>query len=279
MIAADINPAFHGREDPGKWGSLALTLFIHGVLALVLFYGVQWQHRSPEPVQVELVRALPPPVYEPPVPVLKPEPPKPAPVPKEVEPPPEKKPDIALPKAPDKPVEKKPKPEERKAVELPKPPEKVPPKPQEKPAEPVKPQVEPRKTEAQRMNEMLALESQKASNQAKAQADARKKQEQDAVSGRANDKARDEWAAAIAQKVRGQLSVAIIPPGNPEAEFDIELWPSGEVRKVRLSKSSGNKALDEAMERAINKASPLPKPGRPEVFVTDLHFVFKPRGD
>ena len=44
-----MNPAFNTREDPGKWGSLLLTLFIHGVLVLLLFYGVQWQRRPPEP--------------------------------------------------------------------------------------------------------------------------------------------------------------------------------------------------------------------------------------
>jgi colicin import membrane protein len=67
------------------------------------------------------------------------------------------------------------------------------------------------------------------------------------------------------------------PPGKPQAVFMIELWPGQVVDDVRLIESSGNKALDDAMERAIRKSSPLPAPPRPEAFERKLRFVFKLR--
>ncbi|HSD37066.1 MAG TPA: TonB family protein [Rhodocyclaceae bacterium] len=273
MIGAQLNPAFNNREDPGKWGSLLLTLFIHGVLVLVLFYGVQWQRHTPEPVQVDLVRSLPAPIPEPPKPVVTPEP-APKPVPKEVAPPPVKKPDIALPKPEEKPLKK----EEKKPPEPPKPVEKPQPKPQEKAPEPAKPQLDPREREAQRQRDLLNMDLDRLRRQDQAQANARNKADRDATAGKATDKARGEWTAAISQKVRGHLSAAV-PPGDPTAEFAIELLPSGEVASVRLTKSSGNKALDDAMLRAIYASSPLPKPSQPDVFVRNLNFVFKPGGD
>jgi colicin import membrane protein len=57
------------------------------------------------------------------------------------------------------------------------------------------------------------------------------------------------------------------------------LLPTGEVQSIRLVRSSGNKVLDDAWERAILKSSPLPKPARAEIFRRDLRLVFRPRGD
>jgi colicin import membrane protein len=48
-------------------------------------------------------------------------------------------------------------------------------------------------------------------------------------------------------------------PGNPKAVFRVELLPTGEILSVRLSKSSGVPQFDDAVERGINKSSPLPK--------------------
>jgi len=66
--------------------------------------------------------------------------------------------------------------------------------------------------------------------------------------------------AAIAAKVK---SNTVYPggdePGNPTVEFRIEQLPTGEILSVRKTKSSGIPAFDEAVERGINKSSPLPK--------------------
>ena len=42
----------------------------------------------------------------------------------------------------------------------------------------------------------------------------------------------------------------------------------GEVLDAKVTKSSGNRAYDEAIERAIQSASPLPFPTEPELFTT-----------
>ena len=71
----------------------------------------------------------------------------------------------------------------------------------------------------------------------------------------------------------------MLPPdikGNPEAIFDVVQLPTGEVMSVRLRKSSGHRAYDAAVERAILKSSPLPKPDRPERFQRNLEIKFRP---
>jgi colicin import membrane protein len=44
-----------------------------------------------------------------------------------------------------------------------------------------------------------------------------------------------------------------------------------------MTRSSGNKAYDEAVERAIIGASPLPKPDDPSVFQRQLELRFRPK--
>lgn len=58
-----MNPALPGNER-GKWASALLAIFVHVALGLFLFYGVRWQNRLPDPVEVELV-SPPPPSAEP----------------------------------------------------------------------------------------------------------------------------------------------------------------------------------------------------------------------
>lgn len=71
----------------------------------------------------------------------------------------------------------------------------------------------------------------------------------------------------------------VLPPelkGNPEAVFDVVQLPTGEVLSVKLRKSSGVGALDDAIERAILKSSPLPKPDRPELFTRNFELRYRP---
>jgi colicin import membrane protein len=48
------------------------------------------------------------------------------------------------------------------------------------------------------------------------------------------------------------------------------------VLEVRLVRSSGNAALDAAVERAIRKSSPLPRPSQADLFTRDLDIRYKP---
>jgi len=86
--------------------------------------------------------------------------------------------------------------------------------------------------------------------------------------------------AAYIDRIRTRIKSHIVLPsdikGNPEAIFDVVQIPSGDVINVKLVKSSGHQLYDEAVERAIKKSSPLPKPDRPEQFVREFTLRFKP---
>jgi len=85
------------------------------------------------------------------------------------------------------------------------------------------------------------------------------------------------WQDMIRAKIRRNIILPRDLAGNPEAIFDVTLLPTAEVLTVRRRKSSGNLAYDEAVERAILKASPLPKPEQPSVFERQLELRFRPQ--
>ena len=89
--------------------------------------------------------------------------------------------------------------------------------------------------------------------------------------------ARAAWQDKIRAKIRGNILLPQGLVGNPEAIFDVTLLPSAEVLTVRRRKSSGNMAYDEAVERAILKSSPLPKPEQPSLFERQLELRFRPQ--
>jgi len=291
MSAATIPVHFEERGEPGGNAAAVLAILVHAILFGVLFLGVHWQSRPPETISVELY--VPPP---PPSPVqrvdVKPEPvvqPAPAPPPPKPEPKIDlPKPDIALkakpepPKPKPKPKPEPPKPEPPKAKpEPPKPkpkPEAVKPKPEPvKPKpEPVKPvaPAKPRDDEMQKqMREELAREQsslkadrerQDIKNQLAREGDAARKR---ALSG---------YTDKIIAKVRGNWILPIDLKGNPEAVFVVIQLPTGEVISTKLKKSSGIPAYDTAVERAILKSSPLPKPDKGELFERELILTFRP---
>lgn len=259
------------HEHPGKWASLALTFAVHIGLALFLFFGIRWQSEPPASLEVELAapppsRPAPPPEPEP----VKPEPPKPEPKPEPPKPAPAK-PDIAT-KAPEKKPEP-PKPEPKKP-EPPKPEPKKPEPPKPEPKKPEQPKPEPKKPvvppKDNYMDKLLERETEKAELDKIMRADAAK------ASAARNKAATEGYINAVRTKVRGNL---LRPPGlsgNPEAVFEVDQLPSGEVLNVRLKRSSGIPALDEAIERAIRRSSPLPLPEKGELFERTLELKFRP---
>ena len=91
-----------------------------------------------------------------------------------------------------------------------------------------------------------------------------------------NKRGKADYANKIRGKVRGNI---VLPPGiqgNPEAIFEVNQLPSGEVLDVKLKRSSGNPGLDSAIERALLKSSPLPKPDDPALFQRTLEIKYKP---
>ena len=257
MSVATLPVHFEERDDPGANASAVLAILVHLILFGVLFIGVRWQSRPPETISVELY--VPPP---PPAPVERVEV-KPEPV---VEPPPKPEPKVELPK-PDIAIKTKPEPPKPK-------PKPEPPKPKPEPVkakpEPVKPAppAKPRDDEMQkRMREELARE------QGAVKVD-RERQESNAA---AQKSALSAYADKIKAKVRGNLILPIDLKGNPEAVFVVIQLPTGEVISTKLKKSSGNVAYDTAVERAILKSSPLPKPDKGELFARELTLTFRPQ--
>ena len=241
------------RQDPGLTWSAVLAVLVHLFFLSVLVFGVRWQTKQPDSIAVELWTQLPPmeqaaPVQvEPaPAPALKVEPaPKPEPVAK-AEPKPAK-PDIAVEKMPAK-------------------------KPEPKKVEPKK--LEPKIDQQKLMREQLARETEQVSREREKQEITQQLAREAAA---AQGRAVADYVGRIRGKIRGNIVLpSDIPAGNPEAIFDVVQLPTGEVLNARLRKSSGHKPYDDAVERAILKASPLPKPERPDLFQRSLELKFRP---
>ena len=251
-------------ETPNeKAMSGALALVMHALFFAMLVFSVTWQKHEPAAMVAELWSSLPSPRSEvpPPPPKIEPEPPKPQPKvevkpePK-VEPKPQPKAEIDL-------REKKEK--ERKAREQ----EMVEKKEKERKA---REQEIAEKKKKQEQEKAAALKLQQAKQAeakrlAQEQADALKKlAQQQAAQAQAKEKEIDKYTQAIRDRIKRFI---VRPPnlqGNPEVELDIVLLPNGEVLDVRTRVSSGQPAWDNAVERAIRRAQPLPVPGDPDLF-------------
>jgi colicin import membrane protein len=248
------------RKEPGRKWALALAVAVHLIFAAVLVFGVNWQTKEASPVMAELWSSLPAlapkpaPQPEPePAPLPEPEPqPKPVPKPEpKLEQPKPVKADIEL-KDKKKEKEKKRKEEERKKAEAEK----------KLKDQVLKEQQDRLEAEQEALNKQRAAEA--ARQQMAAQAAAQRLMN-DAIS-------------RISSHIRRFI---IMPPdvaGNPQAEFEVSLIPTGEVLNVKLSRSSGNPAYDNAVERAIRKASPLPLPTDPALVgrFRELKLKFRP---
>lgn len=88
-----------------------------------------------------------------------------------------------------------------------------------------------------------------------------------------------EFKAKIQAKIRGKVNKTLCAEGNPELRFEINLLPTGELSgSPKITKSSGNSACDDAVERAIISSEPLPLPSDPSLFASfrNLSLRFKP---
>lgn len=253
-----------------------LAFAVHAFFLALLVFGVSWQIQNPAPVMVDLWSALPtepapPPRPEPPPiePLAKPEPaPRTSPG-KPVEQPQVKAPDIAL--------EKKKKAEEEK---------------KRKEEALRQKQEEARQLELDTMREQARLELEQKKREAEKKLAEKKRQEQirreeDELQKRMMDDAMaselsqlktleakaaaDRRAAEVGRivadfrdkiraKIHGNTRIPENLTGNPQARFEVNVLPTGEIVGVKLLKSSGNAAYDQAVERAIFKSSPLPTP-------------------
>jgi colicin import membrane protein len=259
----------------GKWIAALLALAVNLGFIAFLVFSVTWQNRKETPVSVEL--------YAPPAPAPKvettkpPEPPPPQPEPPKPVPEPPKPP----PPEPPKPIPKVEPPAPSKAeIAL-----------KAKQEQVERARVEKEKRDAEK-RELDKREAEKKKQDDKRLADARERQarEADALKAQAEReritvakaadaaqaKAMDDYIRRIQARIKGNV---VLPPdmaGNPEAVFDVLQLPTGEIIDVQLRKSSGVRAYDEAIQRAIIKASPLPKPDVADLFRRNLTLKFRP---
>lgn len=254
------------RKEPGRKWALALAVLVHLIFAVVLVFGVDWQTKEASPVMAELWNSLPAPAPAP-KPVPKPEPePAPRPEPKpQLKPVPKPEPKLEQPK----PV--------KADIEL---------KGKKKEKEKKRKEEENKKAEAQKkLKELkeLALKEQDAMLEAEQvalnkQREAAEAARQQVAAQAAAQRLMNDAISRISSHVRRFI---IMPPdvaGNPQAEFEVSLIPTGEVLNVKLSRKSGNPAYDNAVERAIYKASPLPLPTDPALIgrFRELKLKFRP---
>jgi colicin import membrane protein len=293
--------------DPGKRLSAALTAFIHLFLLAVLVIGIKWQTRAPEPVFAELWSPTATPQTPPPPPPApraepKPEPrvepkPEPRPEPRAAPEPKVEKPDIALEQERQrKEKERREREEKERKERLEK--EKAEKLEKEKAEREKAEKEKAEKDKAEKLRKERELAEAKAKDDALRRELARENAERirrelagiadspkpaaasnvGASASRAGDPAAN---AAYIDKIRAKVKGNVVLPqdltGNPEAIFDVVQLPTGEVLSAKLRKSSGFNAYDEAVERAILKSSPLPRPDRPELFERNLVLRFRPQ--
>ncbi len=68
-----------------------------------------------------------------------------------------------------------------------------------------------------------------------------------------------EYAGRIKARIKPNIVFAEDVPGNPVAKVEVGVAPTGQITSRRLTKSSGNKAWDEAVLRAIDRTEVLPR--------------------
>ena len=274
----------------GKWTALMLALLVNLLFIAVLVFSVSWQNRKPEAVSAELY--APPPVNTPrPQPKVEPvQPPK-------IEPPPEPKP---VPKPPTPIVEKpdtreadialKAKRDAERTAQEQAERERVEQERERREAEAKKAeekrqadarqrqqqqQLETMRAQAQRETQLRAEAQRETQLRAQADAEARGRAAQ-AAAGAARNKSQLDWIDKIRSRIRGNINLPPDIVGNPEAIFDVVQLPTGEIIDVKLRKSSGVRAYDDAVQRGILKSSPLPKPVPADLFQRSLELRFRP---
>jgi colicin import membrane protein len=271
--------------------SFTVSVLLHAVLFIVLFFAArEVPVTEPAPVSVELWSA-PPPSPAAVVPVVRTPPVVPAPTPEPMSEPEVPKADIRLGKKPEMkkreasaPRHEKPRPEKPVPVQpAPKP------APSPKKAAPDKPVVEARpagkgKKAAAHYNDLSndlladlgSTNTTRAPNSRTTQAGAANGVVGGVAGG--SSQARDNYAAKVRAKI---LPLVQLPPGmqgNPTAVVQVALFPTLEVRSVKLLQSSGNPAYDEAVQRAIMEAKTFPSLPSGTRFgdVRQLRLEFRP---
>lgn len=286
-MTAHDRPA-RARRPRGRLIALLLAIAVNLLFVGVLVFSVTWQNREPAAVTAELY--APPSADLTPLPATKlPElpPPKPLPVPPQLPPMPAAAPAPAPPPptASQADIELKAKQEAAKREEAKK-------EAEQKAKQEAKREAE---QQARALAAMQAQAQRELQKRQDAERDARLRKEAEAESrlraqaeqeaqaraqqnaaATARSRAEADWIDRIRSKIRSNVNLPPEISGNPEAIFDVVQLPTGEVLSVKMRKSSGISAYDDAVQRAIMKSSPLPPPPSPDLFQRELELHFRP---
>lgn len=262
-MTSDSLPHTPPRE-PGGIASAILAVLMHALLFGALWFGIHWVSESPQSIdpdyvftQQELNTPVPDPV--------------PVPTPKvEDQTPPVPDPDIATAQEKKRLKEEKDREEAAKQKKI----------EEQRKEDELDKQKEKQEAEKKKEDDKKKLDDQKKLDEKKQQQEEQKRIEK----ARADEKARilkeaggnpgasapttpgkpgagsGAWVGKVQAKIK---SLIIFNPGpgadpNATAQFDVSLLPDGSVASVRLTKSSGISAWDDAVKRAIEAAAPYP---------------------
>lgn len=256
--------------EPGRYGALTLAVLMHLALMFFFWFGIRWQNNEPVTVEAEVwdvkIREAAPKAVQPPPVEVKPEPkpeikPEPTPEPKA-----EVKPDLVLERELKKKEQKK---QEKLALE-----EKKKKEEKEKLArleeEKRLDQLKQDKADKAKKDKELAKEKSRREKEEQNRIDKLRAEQMARITGNGAPSANGEaarqtgprgdpgYVGAIKAKIKSNLIFGG-DTGDPKVVFKIDQLPSGEILGVKLLKSSGVPAFDDAVENAIRKSSPLPK--------------------
>lgn len=295
MHAHDDRDELAPPTPPARLRAIALAVLAHVLLIVALTWGVHWKTSTDQPaVQAELwaavpqqaaPRADPPPEPTPPQPpVVAPPPPPPPPPVRQAEPD-TREADLAIEREKKRlekerkereqlqerqRLEKERKEQERKAQEL---------KDKEKQREKERLEKErqekdKRLAEEKKQKEAEAKRKQEAIEKANAQAaEARRQENLRRMQGLAGATGAENatgtalrdagpsgsYGGKVAAKVKPHIVYPDAVAGNPRAEVEVRAAPDGTITSTRLVQSSGNKAWDDAVLRALQKTETLPR--------------------
>ena len=276
-----MNDLAHNEFAPppvGGFGrSLSFALFMHFLLLAALTWGVQWKTEPNNlSASAELWSAMPveaapaanEPEPSPPEPVKKAEPqiePKPTPpAPSKVSAAAEREAaDIALKKE----KEKEKKLQEKKEAELEKKKKLEKEKREKEKLEKEKAKEKAKEIEKKKKEDAKKAVAEEKRNDALRNENLKRMQGMAGASGEENSKGTALKASGPSASYAGRIRARIKPnitftedvAGNPKAEVEVRTSPDGTIISRKLLSSSGNKAWDEAVLKAIDKTASLPR--------------------
>ncbi len=280
MPSAADRLEFAPHPDPGALRAFSLAVVVHLLLLAALTWGVNWKHSNPDiSFDAELWSSVPqeaaPKAVEAPSPP--PPPPPPAPEPQVKAPPPAPTPDvdIALEREKKRKLElkkreaelAKARAEQEKLKELQAKKEKE----KEKEKE-LKAKEDLAKRKAEETKKLEAKKTDVDKQEAQKLADQRKKNlermlGQAGATGAADSKGSAPKSSGPSASYGGKVRAKVKPnivftddvAGNPTAEVEVRTALDGTIISQRLIKSSGNKAWDDAVIKAIIRTETMPR--------------------